>query len=169
VAAALCAANFLLALFILTESRQPTSEPVAQRPHLVVAFDDPPRDREDQREREVRGRLGEHAGRIRDHDSQLACGVDVEIDREDDGRWLAEITELPGVMAYADSKDAVIRRQLPVVCQRVDGNVAPLCFAHRRDLGDILILLDPEAEIAPVPFALPAVKILISPSTSKQR
>src|SRR6185436_6193321 len=34
VAAGLCAANFLLALFILTESRQPTSEPVAQRPHL---------------------------------------------------------------------------------------------------------------------------------------
>ncbi len=34
VAAALCFANFLLALFILSESRQPTSEPVAQRPHL---------------------------------------------------------------------------------------------------------------------------------------
>ncbi len=33
-AAALCFANFLLALFILGESRQPTSEPVAQRPHL---------------------------------------------------------------------------------------------------------------------------------------
>jgi DHA1 family tetracycline resistance protein-like MFS transporter len=34
VAAALCFANFLLALFILGESRQPTSEPVAQRPQL---------------------------------------------------------------------------------------------------------------------------------------
>ena len=33
-AAALCGANFLLALFILTESRQPTSEHVAQRPPL---------------------------------------------------------------------------------------------------------------------------------------
>jgi len=33
-AAGLCAANFLLALFILTESRKPTSEHVAQRPHL---------------------------------------------------------------------------------------------------------------------------------------
>ena len=30
----LCAANFLLALFILTESRKPTSEHVVQRPHL---------------------------------------------------------------------------------------------------------------------------------------
>src|SRR3974390_3486410 len=34
IAAGLCAANFLLALFILTESRKPTSEHVAQRPHL---------------------------------------------------------------------------------------------------------------------------------------
>jgi predicted MFS family arabinose efflux permease len=34
IAAGLCAANFLLALFILTESRKPTSEHVIQRPHL---------------------------------------------------------------------------------------------------------------------------------------
>jgi MFS family permease len=34
VAASLCAANFLLALGILRESRKPTSEHVAQRPHL---------------------------------------------------------------------------------------------------------------------------------------
>jgi DHA1 family tetracycline resistance protein-like MFS transporter len=34
IAACLCAANFLLALFILVESRKPTSEPVAHRPHL---------------------------------------------------------------------------------------------------------------------------------------
>ena len=29
----------------------------------------------------------------------------IEIDREDDGRWLAEVMELPGVMAYGDSRD----------------------------------------------------------------
>ena len=34
IAAGLCAANFLLALFILTESRKPTSEHAAERPHL---------------------------------------------------------------------------------------------------------------------------------------
>jgi multidrug resistance protein len=34
VAASLCAVNFLLACFILVESRKPTSEHVAQRPHL---------------------------------------------------------------------------------------------------------------------------------------
>lgn len=35
VAGVLCAANFLLALFILAESRKPTSQAVAQRPHLA--------------------------------------------------------------------------------------------------------------------------------------
>jgi MFS transporter, DHA1 family, tetracycline resistance protein len=34
IAAGLCAANFLLALFILVESRKPSSEPIAHRPHL---------------------------------------------------------------------------------------------------------------------------------------
>jgi predicted RNase H-like HicB family nuclease len=29
----------------------------------------------------------------------------VEVDREDDGRWIADIPELPGVMAYGDSKE----------------------------------------------------------------
>jgi predicted RNase H-like HicB family nuclease len=28
----------------------------------------------------------------------------IEIDREDDGRWIAEIPELPGVMVYGDTK-----------------------------------------------------------------
>ncbi|HZR20219.1 MAG TPA: MFS transporter [Verrucomicrobiae bacterium] len=34
IAACLCAANFILAFFILVESRKPTSEPIAHRPHL---------------------------------------------------------------------------------------------------------------------------------------
>ncbi|MGE0454321.1 MAG: type II toxin-antitoxin system HicB family antitoxin [Vicinamibacteria bacterium] len=29
----------------------------------------------------------------------------VEIEQEDDGRWLAEVLELPGVMAYGVSAD----------------------------------------------------------------
>lgn len=32
----------------------------------------------------------------------------VEHEREDDGRWLAEIVELPGVMAYGDNVDEAI-------------------------------------------------------------
>jgi DHA1 family tetracycline resistance protein-like MFS transporter len=34
IAASFCAANFVLALFILVESRKPTSQPIAHRPHL---------------------------------------------------------------------------------------------------------------------------------------
>jgi predicted RNase H-like HicB family nuclease len=30
----------------------------------------------------------------------------IEIEREDDGRWLAEVVELPGVMVYGDSREA---------------------------------------------------------------
>ena len=29
----------------------------------------------------------------------------VEIEREDDGRWIGEVTELPGVLAYGSSRD----------------------------------------------------------------
>ncbi|HSI34721.1 MAG: type II toxin-antitoxin system HicB family antitoxin [Phycisphaerae bacterium] len=34
--------------------------------------------------------------------------LDMEIDREDDGRWIAEIPELPGVMAYGATRDQAI-------------------------------------------------------------
>jgi predicted RNase H-like HicB family nuclease len=32
----------------------------------------------------------------------------IEIDREDDGRWLAEAVELPGVMAYGPTREEAI-------------------------------------------------------------
>ena len=34
----------------------------------------------------------------------------VEIEREEDGRWLCEITDLPGVMAYGDSRDEALAK-----------------------------------------------------------
>lgn len=34
----------------------------------------------------------------------------IEIDREEDGRWIAEITELPGVMAYGASREDAISK-----------------------------------------------------------
>jgi predicted RNase H-like HicB family nuclease len=34
----------------------------------------------------------------------------IEIDREDDGRWIAEIPELPGVMAYGDNRNEAISK-----------------------------------------------------------
>jgi len=32
----------------------------------------------------------------------------IEIEQEDDGRWLAEVPELPGVMAYGSTRQAAI-------------------------------------------------------------
>jgi predicted RNase H-like HicB family nuclease len=34
----------------------------------------------------------------------------VEYEREDDGRWLAEVIELPGVLAYGDSENEAIAK-----------------------------------------------------------
>lgn len=34
----------------------------------------------------------------------------VEFDREKDGRWIAEVPKLPGVMAYGNTKQAALQR-----------------------------------------------------------
>jgi predicted RNase H-like HicB family nuclease len=34
----------------------------------------------------------------------------IEIEREDDGRWIAEVPDLPGVMAYGDSRNEAISK-----------------------------------------------------------
>jgi predicted RNase H-like HicB family nuclease len=47
----------------------------------------------------------------------------IELDREDDGRWMAEALELPGVMAYGATRDeavgAVERLAIEVITDRV--------------------------------------------------
>jgi predicted RNase H-like HicB family nuclease len=49
----------------------------------------------------------------------------VEIDREDDGRWIAEIPDLPGVMAYGENREQAVARAealaLRVMADRVEG------------------------------------------------
>ncbi len=34
----------------------------------------------------------------------------IEIENEDDGRWIAEIPELPGVMAYGNTRNQAIAK-----------------------------------------------------------
>ena len=34
----------------------------------------------------------------------------IKIDREEDGRWIAEIPDLPGVMVYGDSRNEAISK-----------------------------------------------------------
>ena len=34
----------------------------------------------------------------------------LEVEREDDGRWLAEVTQLPGALAYGDSANEAMAK-----------------------------------------------------------
>ncbi|MEK7069083.1 MAG: hypothetical protein AAB947_01730 [Patescibacteria group bacterium] len=36
--------------------------------------------------------------------------LSVEFDREEDGRWIAEVPKLPGVLAYGATKREALRR-----------------------------------------------------------
>jgi predicted RNase H-like HicB family nuclease len=48
----------------------------------------------------------------------------VEIEREDDGRWLAEVMDLPGVLAYGKTRDEAMQNvevlALRVLADRVE-------------------------------------------------
>ena len=41
----------------------------------------------------------------------------IEIEREDDGRILASVPDLPGVMAYGDTEDAAVRKAKSIALQ----------------------------------------------------
>jgi len=54
----------------------------------------------------------------------------IEIEREDDGRWLAEVPDLPGVMTYGQSRDDALAHvqalALRVLADRLEhGEAAP--------------------------------------------
>jgi len=54
----------------------------------------------------------------------------IEIERETDGRWLAEVADLPGVMTYGQTRDEAIARvqalALRVLAERLEhGETAP--------------------------------------------
>jgi predicted RNase H-like HicB family nuclease len=60
--------------------------------------------------------------------------LSIELDRESDGRWLAEVPDLPGVMCYgADRNEAVARVQalaLRVIAERLEHQEAPAEFLN---------------------------------------
>lgn len=41
----------------------------------------------------------------------------IEIEREEDGRFLASVPELPGVMAYGETEDAAVRKAKTIALQ----------------------------------------------------
>jgi predicted RNase H-like HicB family nuclease len=59
----------------------------------------------------------------------------VEVEREDDGRWIAEVVDLPGVLAYGQSRTEAVERaqalSLRVLADRLEhGEEVP-------EMGDV--------------------------------
>ena len=55
----------------------------------------------------------------------------IEYEQEEDGRWLAEVPELPGVLAYGASPDEAMAKAetlaLRVIAERLEqGEIGPL-------------------------------------------
>lgn len=48
----------------------------------------------------------------------------IEVEQEEDGRWLAEVPDIPGVLAYGQTRDEAIERvqalSLRVLADRLD-------------------------------------------------
>jgi predicted RNase H-like HicB family nuclease len=53
----------------------------------------------------------------------------VELEREDDGRWLAEVPDLPGVMTYGQTRDEAVAKvqalALRVLAERLEHGEPP--------------------------------------------
>lgn len=55
--------------------------------------------------------------------------MSIELDREDDGRWIAEALELPGVMSYGATREEAIRNTerlaIDVIADRIQHGELP--------------------------------------------
>jgi len=58
----------------------------------------------------------------------------LECEQEDDGRWLAEVVELPGALAYGATREAAIRKAgalaLRVIAERLEHDEAAPSAIH---------------------------------------
>jgi len=57
----------------------------------------------------------------------------VDIDRETDGRWIADVTDIPGCMVYGTTREEAIRKA-EVLALRV--------IADRLDAGETVPFID---------------------------
>ena len=58
----------------------------------------------------------------------------IELEREDDGRWIAELLALPGVLCYARDRDEAVARvqalALRVIAERLENREGPAEFLN---------------------------------------
>jgi predicted RNase H-like HicB family nuclease len=71
----------------------------------------------------------------------------IEINREDDGRWIGEVPDLPGVFAYGDTRNEALDRvralALRVIADRLEkGAAVPY-------LGDIFSASSASSQVTP--------------------
>jgi predicted RNase H-like HicB family nuclease len=45
--------------------------------------------------------------------------LSIEIEREDDGRWIADVIDLPGVMTYGGTKHEAIQRAAVLIVREL--------------------------------------------------
>ena len=50
--------------------------------------------------------------------------IRIELEREEDGRWIAEITAIPGVMAYGQTGNDALQKVSILLCQVLDDRVS---------------------------------------------
>jgi len=54
----------------------------------------------------------------------------IDLDREEDGRWIAEVLELPGVMCYGHTRDEAVgnaeRLAIDVIADRISHGELPI-------------------------------------------
>ena len=62
----------------------------------------------------------------------MSVNFPIELDREEDGRWIAEIPDLPGVLCYGATRDEAMARvqalALRVLAERLEQAEAPAEF-----------------------------------------
>lgn len=63
----------------------------------------------------------------------------IELEQEDDGRWLAEVPDLPGVLAYGQTREEAVRKaqslSLHVLADRLEHGEA---FPHMETVFSIV-------------------------------
>ena len=60
----------------------------------------------------------------------MSVNLTIDLDREEDGRWVAEVADLPGVLCYGATRDEAMARvqalALRVLAERLEHAEAPV-------------------------------------------
>ena len=69
--------------------------------------------------------------------------LEIEVDRENDGRWIAEVSDIPGAMVYGASREDATRNVVQLVLRALADDVDD----KSNDIGVRLTLLVPHEPV----------------------